>query len=546
MKKFTWAFMILLTVSLSRRAQWTTDVTANTQVSPEKAVNNMALPTSDGKTYIVYWEIRQDSSVLKVQMLDADGNKLFGEQGKEVNTTAAVGTVVQISDAKVDRNNNLIVAFYGTDDGFAYANKISPSGENVWGDGGIVLSNAANLPRILPTESGVVISYLKAGKANVMKYNEQTGEKMWSEPIVVGAPESGYPVTFIGEMDEFSDGSFVAAIYARKTAFTIGAAVYAQKFSKDGASLWSNPVRLSQSDYVTYNRRYDHFMSGDVFYFAYNAPLVLSDKAGGFLQKVDANGNLPWGINGKDFLATSYDEINLSVKKEGAFAWVMDHLRTISNVEEFYALYLQKINLITGESVFGAAGKEIYPLKSVNEENQKDASSGIIILNGKPIFVGTNTFFEGVVNVLSFVQLDDLGNIVSETPMSPNSEKGFINLVKSGNQPVAVWGDYREGEFTPHIYAQNLDPATLSTVQVASTVALKVFPNPFTSVVTVQADAEIVYCDVFDFSGKHVARKFGNVLPLSELTAGSYLLKITFKSGKTVTKTIIKSNFPEI
>lgn len=80
--------------ALSANAQWTTNYDTNTTVSSARSDVSKSITTPDGKTYIVFWKVEAAPVYYQpyVQLIDKDGNKVFGEQGILLNDVAQSST----------------------------------------------------------------------------------------------------------------------------------------------------------------------------------------------------------------------------------------------------------------------------------------------------------------------------------------------------------------------------------------------------------------------------------------------------------------------
>ena len=68
----------------------------------------------------------------------------------------------------------------------------------------------------------------------------------------------------------------------------------------------------------------------------------------------------------------------------------------------------------------------------------------------------------------------------------------------------------------------------------------KVFPNPFTSLITVNSDVEIEQLELISLSGKTVAISANSSIEINELPSGIYLLRISTEKSVYVKKVVKK------
>src|SRR5699024_1080513 len=117
MKNFT--FLLVFLISFSGFAQWTDDYDTNTAVAEGPTGDIQSIGTSDGQTYVIFWD-QTNGYELRVQLLDADGNQLFGADGMLANDLAENSTYTVTRDQAVDEDNNLYIGFSATGDGDGY------------------------------------------------------------------------------------------------------------------------------------------------------------------------------------------------------------------------------------------------------------------------------------------------------------------------------------------------------------------------------------------------------------------------------------------
>lgn len=535
MKKFI-LFLGLLGASVS--AQWNPDIETNLEVSSLQVSSSYTATTSDGKTYVVFWEENPEFNYRgRVQLLDKDGQKLFGENGIVLNTKAEFSTYTQVMDLAVDSNDDLVVVFYATGDGIGYTNKISKTGENIWGEEGIVLEPSAMLGKVLPLDSGVIIGYYKSGKGYITKLNNETGERLWEEPIVISSPEEGFNFTSVGELAKYSDDGFIVILNARKTSFQVSGGSYAQRFTKDGDTVWDNPIKILNSDYVYYNRRYNKLMDNDVFYIGISASGINGDKFDAQLQRINSDGTLPWGTNGADFSDSNYNETALTISKIDNHIWGLSTYQKVENFQAYNGEFAQKFDAETGELLFGESAKEIIPATS---ENNLIHTGDIGTLNNQATFI-LQSEIDASVKPTSLIlySLDENGKIKTNETITGSTVKSYVNFVSTDDQAVAIWSDKREG--SSKLYAQNFVVENLSTNenQIVKN-ELKVSPNPFISELIIDSKKEIKNNIVYDLTGREVYRSSNKKMNLGHLTKGVYILKTVLIDGSTNTNKIIK------
>lgn len=74
----------------------------------------------------------------------------------------------------------------------------------------------------------------------------------------------------------------------------------------DGTPVWPNMTKLSNKGAYAF-LNYNTLKDGDTVYFGYHQSDTRWDS---YLQRINADGSIPWGINGADFSTTNnYEEM---------------------------------------------------------------------------------------------------------------------------------------------------------------------------------------------------------------------------------------------
>ena len=90
------------------------------------------------------------------------------------------------------------------------------------------------------------------------------------------------------------------------------------------------------------------------------------------------------------------------------------------------------------------------------------------------------------------------------------------------------------------------DNVTHVEKQMSPTTHVNIFPNPVTDHFTIQSDKEFISIKIFSLEGSLISDISATnpisqrTIPFNNISKGSYILKIGFKDGTSVTKSIIK------
>ena len=478
-------------------AQWTTDYETNTIVANATSDVSKSVTAPDGSTYVVYWQPKADPVFYQpyVQRIDKDGNQMFGENGILLNAAAQSSTYISIYHISVDKDNNLYVGITATgEDSKGYIHKVTPSGELAWGANGIGISGSKAYDiKFFPSDhSGIYLTYYDGQSGLIDQLDASTGASLWAQPVAVSGPNTNYPYTSIGEGAVLSDDSFVALIHARQNS-DIFSYFYAQRYTTEGAPMWNSLVRLSNRN-TMYNSRYNTIVEDDVVYLGYYGSS--SSRFDSYLQRLNADGTLPWGINGSDFSTTDVNyEMNTSIAKVPGSPYIWSISRLTTTNQGSNGQYVQKFNKETGARELGNASKELFGVGS----DLKTMAADLQIVNSIPLFLVRNAGNNGVQpTALSVVALKDDGDFLFADKYKDISgaatAKNRVNFTADGtSQVIAVWEENRSGaESGNRTYIQNFKiDGSLALNDVKATAKISVYPNPVSSVLTVSSEAGI-------------------------------------------------------
>lgn len=446
MKNFIYS--LLFFTSTLAWSQWTNDYNVNTLVSTNPTDDIQSIGTPDGRTYVILWDTSSGYK-LKVQLLNQDGTRAFGEEGMLANDIANNSTYTVTRSEAVDANNNLYIAFTATGDGNGYVNKISPSGQQLFGANGIVLPNAYDL-KVAPTsDGGAYVGWYEGNTGKLMRYNS-SGVAQWGTPITINSPSSA-PITTVGELSVMADNSVIVFIHTKTLSWSPNSILWAQRYSSTGTTMWANPVQVSTQTLMA-NRRYSLVKDNDITYLGYYGST--GSRFDSFIQKIESDGNLPWGADGVDMrIDGSTFEMTTNIAMDGDYLWAA--LQVCNSTQSQYGQFVQKINKNTGERYFTDLAKQIFPISSANKIQVGDLQ----ITASRPLFLFASDISNGVNPIqLGVVLLNENGDFAWEnetmmiaTTTNNKSRYGFTKNVNG--QSVAVWTENRSGS---KAFAQNI------------------------------------------------------------------------------------------
>ncbi len=462
----------ILTFSLS--AQWTSDTALNTQAVDSDGGDIKAIGASDGSTYVVFWKVvaAPTNYELRLQVLDDMGGQQLGNDGILISDAISMSTFTVTWSIAVDQEDNILVGVTGTGDESGRAYKLDIAGNHLWGSDGVNVGTGYSL-KLLPLSNGeTIVSWLPNGPGMMQKF-DGSGNTVWSAPQSVS---TGNGSSVVADMFEMSDGGFMAVYHS--LSFGISSTLYAQRFDGGGAAQWSSSTQLS-NETTAFNREYGGTQDGDVIYYGYFASA--NNRFDAYVQRIDSDGNIPWGINGADFDTneTVYEmDTRIAYAAGSDYLWAICTYTNTSQSE--LGERVQKFDKNSGSRLLSENAQVIYPIS----DNHNKHSSSLFLVGDKPFFLISNGLDNGATpTTLGAVLLDESGEFfwlegaVPVATYEANKSRTHLTRPVNGQVVTAFIEDKGNG---PKIYAQNYaaDELISSLEDIAEPIRLSGFPNP--------------------------------------------------------------------
>ena len=439
--------------------QWTTDTDVNTLVAETESEDMQAIGTSDGQTYVVFWKSvgSPTNYELRLQLLDAIGNRQFGSEGMLISDNIPMSTFTVSWSIAIDENDYLYVGVTGTGDYSGHIFKVDMGGNLLWGADGVSFSNAFQVT-LLPMQNGEVIASWVPGDQALMQKYDASGNTVWSSPQPI---ESGSSKTAPGNMYELSNGDYMMIFHTYN--YGVSSTLYAQKYDTDGSAQWTSPTQLSNTS-TAYNAYYSGTQDGDVVYYGYKGDH--SNRFDSYLQRINPDGSLPWGINGMDFDVNETDfemETKIAFSPSSQYVWSICNYADPNQSEN--GVYVQKFDKETGARQFTDNAKMVYAISS----DDKVHASDLYLIDDKPFFLLKTGYDNGATpTTLDVLLLDNNGDFAWEEETKPMAtyaaNKKRVHLTETINgQSVAVFIEDKSTGLK--IYAQNFIDELTSPAQ---------------------------------------------------------------------------------
>lgn len=431
-------------------AQWTTDTDQNTLVAESGELDVLARGTSDGQTYVVFWKNVAAPTFLelRLQIMDADGIQKLGADGMVVSDQIPMGSYTVIMSATVDADDNLYIGVTGTGgENPAFVFKMDSDGNHLWGANGVQVGNG-NVVTVLPLSGGGAVVSWYGDTGGLMQKFDENGEALWPADMPI---EQGSSVTVPANLFELSDGNYIVVFHS--LLFGISSYLYAQRYDMDGNPVWTNPTQLADRATV-FNRSYPGLQDGDTVFMGYFASA--GTRFDSYLQRINPDGTIPWGINGSDFDTNETDlemETEIAFYSGSPYIWAIATYRDTNQTEQ--GEYVQKFDKESGARQLTDNAKEVFPIGS------NKTHAGKLRLRGNiPLFIMEEGENNGVSpTTLNVVLLGDTGDFEWAEETRPvatyAASKNRVNFTKEIEaQSIVVFAEDKGNGLK--IYAQNI------------------------------------------------------------------------------------------
>jgi len=444
-----------------------------------------AASTSDGKLWVAFYHQNGGNYDMRAQLFDAAGNKLLGADGILVSNQPT-GTATFVFNVCVDILNNLIVGCQDERSGTMQAvlYKLSQAGTHLWSSTGVILgAGLAPYPAAL-TNGDIIVTWNGDVTLQLQKISA-AGTPVWATPLSVSV---GGTNTTRGQIVANLNNHFTM-VY-QKNAGGISTNLYAQKFNSDGVAQYS-PLQICNQTTAGY-RYYSISVEADTTYFGYYSSTGM--RFNSFLQRINPNGTIPWGMNGSAFnTSTSGSDnyqmtTNINLTPGSPYAWSVCTFSDPNQVH--YGIYMQKFLKSTGARQFTDLGKAVYPVGTTNNQH----AGNLQLHNDQPLFMSYDDNYK-----LYDTKLDGNGNFVwsynraeiSSTTAGAGNPKGRYDFCQVGPDRFAgIWTEDRgtadlgyiqgisqNGLFGIDVTTQGAVPAVINTGNGTLQLVATVFPS---------------------------------------------------------------------
>jgi hypothetical protein len=430
---------------------WSDDPFQNTQISTltgEQAIPKIAV-TGSGDFFVGYFSNEAGNYNVRLQRVFREGDTFWQPDGLLISEHPQM-TWLTDWDMKVDNEDCAIIAFQdirnnGNNNIYVYKTDF---GYPHWGEAGIELSNSSAFdvsPKIGILESGnVVVSWQSEEKMYVQKISPE-GDLLFGEQGIL-LNETGVSLSW-PQIIPMEDDEFVLKYFKDSgPVWSPTRHIFAKKFAVNGDVIWtstiSNAGGISAWTQILPIAKDEN----NGFFIAWHEDRNFTNITNSFIQHIDNDGNPTFTENGILLSHHSsyhqfYPKISyLANSEEVVIIW-----NEMDGSQNNRGIFGQKINM-NGDLLWGNNGTSFIPLELTD----------IYPVALEPLYNGAVCFYTNNNFIYAF-RINENGDFIWENAVisSNPSLKTHIEVSEQSNQQwVAVWGDSRNGN--TDIYAQNL------------------------------------------------------------------------------------------
>lgn len=526
MKKFFVVTLFLLLSLIELQAQWTTNTRLNTLISDTngRMVNAMIdLDKTTGSGYIAWdgYFLQNYQFHFMLTRMNKEGVKVWGDNYLVVNSypTDSYDTYYGLIS---DDDSCAVLINRDRRNGCpnAWAWRISPGGEFLWGTDGLPMThnddpevgvscmNVAQLQdgnyifgwTISQTiEDSVIGIYLKS-----WIYLQKVSKDMsflWNQPVVLENDSISYYLSNY-KINPTRDGGFTLLFQGITRVPVQGGPyykeycnLYLQHFNMDGNNLWPNILSLDENEHLSCNPIHARTMLDEND----NITVIWTSAFGVIpqnkIQKVDPNGNILFGLNGRYLIIDDYAHGSC----EGTLN-PLDQSTTVYWSEDvpegaFRSRIMAQKFSKSGEPLWGDQGKTLLPFV---QDTAYAVSGAASLPDGSSIVTFSKGKSGPVMRTFLFaMRLDSTNSFVWNPPFTTISDtlSGKYDMTLSSftnGEAILVWCDARKDtsiglDQISDIVAQNIletgkvGPLSIPEHEQSEGTHLFLYPNPATS-----------------------------------------------------------------
>ena len=547
MKKQLLFTIILLIFFLSSHAQWSMDPSVNTPVCTASGNQiDIALQNDEvGGVFIAWKDYRNGLPDIFVQRLNKQGYPLWTLDGIGACTDAAdQSTPEMVSDGR----GGLIVAWSDWRSSIErdiYCQRIDSNGVPQWTPDGVVVTNKTN------REHSEKIVSDGAGGA-IIQWEEQVSGATWDirlqrisyEGVALWQAGGINVVTIGGHRINGrlkKDGQGGAIVVWQDLRSTVDYDIYAQRVDGNGSLLWGvegKPVCTATGTQNNVKIEFDNTNNG--------AFITWVDKRSGTLtdiysQRLDQNGNPLWVNDGVPVCTAIGTQSALDMSSSYYYSGLVVTWKDERNGN--YDIYAQKLSL-NGSPKWDVDGVPVCTniSEQLNPNIVDDYTGGNIIT--------WQDFSTGDWNIMA-QRIDSSGNMLWTTNGVPvctasGTQTGPKNLPDGYGGSIFAWEDSRAGNgdiYAHHLFATG-SPNYITEIEKSAD--FYVYPNPTQTKVTFKVSKNLINFDlnIYNIQGKLIKKIILNstqtTIDIGDFESGLYFVKVQGDNQTLIRKIVVE------
>ncbi|MBK7159780.1 MAG: hypothetical protein IPH77_14900 [Ignavibacteria bacterium] len=472
MKKLFMIVLLFFVTYLQSFSQWTNNTVTNTVISNptgDQATPKIAI-TSDGGSYITWFDNRAGSYAVYLQKLDKYGIAQFQNNGLLISSNPQSSSL-QDFNIDVDGSDNAVIVFTDQRNGttlnpFAYL--ISPSGVFLWGANGVSLTDSTtisqNVPVVAATSDGnYVFAWTYSSSPRRIAYQKlnSAGLPQWgSAPVKMrGTGSENFEYARLVKSDA---GSVIMSwdAYSGSIVTSSSIKLFTQKLSSTNTKLWTIPQdtvqnlgRLAGISYIP--TLVSDGQDGAVYTWVDDRDI--NSRQSAWVQRFNSSGVAQFPKNGSEgsTLSTNNHFLPSSSYCPSTGETFTFWTETNGGQTVVGGLYGQKFNS-SGAQQWGSSGKEFKSL----DNNQlsflsvytKDTN---VVVTYTELLFGSSNYLVKAMSTGPSSEFHWPGNIVTCASFLSNKLRRQTGFDKNSGMAVMTWSDTRSG--SGDILAQNLN-----------------------------------------------------------------------------------------
>lgn len=505
--------------------QWSQDPGHNLLVSGEDAIYQdypLTAPCPDGSTYVSWLSWEDETACLKLQLIDSSGDLKLGAEGKYISRNPTP-TWSSGFDIATDGAGNAVIVYSDKRNGVwqAYAYKVSPDGEMLWGDGVALSADPVESclnPKVLISDTGNIYFAYQAltDTRNSIKISklDTEGKKSWGGQIEVTGSNGLFQMALSGQ-----DSMYLAWFQADKGNLAV------MRYTANGDEAWDAPVVIDEGSAVVSSE-----------------PTVCADGNGGIV--------VCWRHS---LGMTQVDGCIQAVARDGKCLWA--NSESFPNVphacvdgdKNIVAVCTQGVDYEDNimMSKYGPDGSLLWETgELLDNPANRLTIYGVRDIEGDAVAVYRNTSGLGQATIC-YAQATKGGETVTADGKvsTMKGDKGFGRLAYDrAGQMVLAWSDNGGSDNGGRIYAQNIVPEVTSVKEIFGSCGTAFSPVYSGGVIRFAADGTDALTEVYDMAGSKLASCRATVeggyatARVGILPQGLYIVKNGGESAKILVK----------